>query len=106
MRRLDELIINQDDLGNYRIFEINYYKGQVMYLQKRYSHAIQQFNSLCDDESAEENWRWYWSYYYRGKSYLKLGMVERALEDFEVAEESESNNLTDRVKKEYMLLGL
>jgi hypothetical protein len=33
-------------------------------------------------------------------------MVEKAMEDFEVAEDSDSNNLTDRIKKEYMLLGL
>jgi tetratricopeptide (TPR) repeat protein len=106
MIRLDALIRNHDDLEKYRKFEINYYKGQVMYLQNRYNHAIQQFNSLIDDKSYEDNWHWYWSYYYRGKSYLKLGMVERALEDFEIAEESDSNNLTDRVKKEYMKLGL
>jgi tetratricopeptide (TPR) repeat protein len=104
--RLDDLSKKHDDLGNYRIFEINYYKGQVMYLQNRYNHAIQQFNTLVDDESTEDYWFWYWSYYYRGKSYLKLGMVEKAMEDFEVAEESDSNNLTDRIKKEYMLLGL
>ena len=104
--RLDDLSKTHDNLDNYRMFEINYYKGQVMYLQNRYNHAIQQFNALLDDESSEENWHRYWSYYYRGKSYLKLGMVQKALEDFEVAEESDSNNLTDRVKKEYMLLGL
>jgi tetratricopeptide (TPR) repeat protein len=106
LARLDTMVINNPDLNDYRLNEIAYYKGQIMYLQRRYNHAIQQLNTIISDESLEEHWYWYWSCYYRGKSYLKLGMVEKALQDFEMAEDTESMNLSDRIKKEYMLLGM
>ncbi len=105
LSQLEQLKSPKYNLTPEKLNEIAYQQGQIMFFQGKYNHAIQQFNQLIENESTEEKWYWYWSYYYRGKSYLKLGMVERALDDFEMASDSDSGNLTDRIKKEYMLLG-
>ena len=103
--KLDQLKNSGNELSSNDLHEIEYYNGQIMFLQGRYNHAIQQLNLVIENESAEDYWCWYWSYYYRGKSYLKLGMAESALDDFDMASDTDSGFLTDRIKKEYMLLG-
>ena len=105
MNQLDQLQKSQSAIDAEKTQQLEYYKGQIMYLQGRYTHAIQQLKLIIDDQTAEEKWYWYWSHYYRGKSYIKINMTESAVDDFEIALESESGGLTDRVKKEYMMLG-
>jgi tetratricopeptide (TPR) repeat protein len=104
MQRLDKLLSAKNGLSRGRIKEIEYNKGQIMFYRDQINSAIQQFNILLAEEWIKDEWYWGWGHYYRGCAYLKLGMTEKARDDFEIALETDSRSLEDRIKKELMLL--
>jgi tetratricopeptide (TPR) repeat protein len=103
-QKLDKILADHPGLSRTKVREIEYYKGQIMFYQNQVNSAIQKFNDLLAEESVEDEWYWEWGHYYRGRAYVKLGMTEQARNDFEIAADTDSRSLEDRVKKELMLL--
>ena len=104
-QELPGLLAEDTDYNRKKRMEIDYYKSQILYKKGQFNSAIHHFNEILTNKNSEEQWFKYWGYFYRGKSYQNLGMVEKALDDYELAGDSEDRSLQERIKKEYMLLG-
>lgn len=104
-RVFDQILAANDTLSRYDRTVIEYYKGEVLFNQGNYHNAIQHFDNLISNMVKEEDWFWYWCFYYRGMSYLKMGMAEQAKLEFEKADDTDDEHLIEMIKKEQMLLG-
>jgi hypothetical protein len=63
-------------------------------------------NIILDDPDAPDKWYWYWAHFYRGSSYGKLGMVQKAADDLEIASEDDNMFLQDEIQSERRELDL
>jgi len=92
--------------SNKQKLEILYHMGDLYYKIGRYHLAINNLNEVLADPNANERRYWHWAHYYRAASYAKLGMIQKALEDYEVASEDDDLFLQDQIQKDKLAMNL
>ncbi len=80
--------------------DIMYNIGEIYFNLGRYHLAIIQYNELLNDPKSEDQGYWHWAHYYRAASYGKLGMTQKALEDYEIASEDDNLRLQDKINED------
>lgn len=86
--------------------QIMYEIAEIYYKLGRYNIAINALNDLLNRPEAESKRYYYWAHYYRAASYVKIGMTQKALEDYDVASEDDDAFLQDQIRQDKATLNV
>ena len=89
---------SQDPNSMEKLPEINYNIGKIKYDFGNYENSMSYFLQVIEDENAEED-QLYWAHYMLGNVYMKFNNIEKALEHYELASDTEDVDLTIRINK-------
>ncbi len=81
------------------LLEVKFEIGKINYELKKYSAAITYLREVVDDEAKEDDRLLAWAHYYLGNCYRETGEIEKALEEYDNASETEDMGLLNRINK-------
>jgi tetratricopeptide (TPR) repeat protein len=81
-----------------KIPEINYQIGKIKYDFGKHSESMTQFFKVIEDENTEEGLL-FWAHYMLGNIYLTVNNIEKALEHYEFASNTEDYDLINKINK-------
>jgi tetratricopeptide (TPR) repeat protein len=92
--------------NNDKTEQISYDMAEIYYKLGRYYLAINTLNDLLSRPDAKGKRYFYWAHYYRAASYVRIGMKQKALEDYEVASEDDDDFLQDQIRQDKTMLNI
>jgi len=78
--------------------EINYHIGKIKFDLGNHKESMKYFINVIEDENTEEE-RLYWAHYRLGNAFLKDNNIEKALEHYDLAGDTEDFGLLNRLNK-------
>jgi len=78
--------------------EVNYNIGKIKYDFMKYEESMVYFNQAINDENTEENLM-YWAHYMLGNVYIQINNIEKAIEHYDLAGDTEEIDLLVRLNK-------
>ena len=78
--------------------EINYNIGKINYDFGKYENSMSHFLQVIEDDNTDED-QLYWAHYMLGNVYMKTNNIEKAIEHYEIASDTEDVDLTIRINK-------
>lgn len=99
-QNLYENIKDSDTIqSKYYLSEIDFYLGKTKYEVGRYEESIIHFRKVIKNNIVEENLI-SWAHYLLGNCYKKTGFIDRAIEEYDLASETDDYDLLNRINKE------
>jgi len=89
---------NQNPNSLKNLPEINYNIGKIKYDFKKYEESKSYLELVINDEHTEENLL-YWAHYMLGNVYIKINNIEKAIEHYDHAGDTEEIDLLVRLNK-------
>lgn len=88
----------QDSTLDIKIPELNFLIGRIKFDLGENEESKTYLLKVVDDKNTRQDKR-YWAHYLLGNIYVKLNKVEKALEHYELAGDTEDFDLINRIKK-------
>lgn len=84
---------------NKEYLEVQFEIGKINFELKKYPEAIAYLNEVVNNEDIEDDRLLAWAYYYLGNCYRDTGDIEKALEAYDEASDTEDMGLLSRINK-------
>lgn len=94
----DAIKTNPDSDVKQKIPEIQYNLGKIKCALKNYDEAIIDLNEAIKQSEDNEAYK-YWAHYLLGNCYKEKGNIEKALEQYDIAGETDNYDLLFRINK-------
>jgi tetratricopeptide (TPR) repeat protein len=94
----EELISSQTIRTKQKLTEINFHIGKIKCDLGRHKESIKHFRQVLEENTTDEHLL-YWTHYWLGNCYRKTGDIENALEQYDLASDTEDIDLLNRINK-------
>jgi tetratricopeptide (TPR) repeat protein len=98
-QNLNTIIVADSNIQvNNKLPEINFQIGKIKCDLGNYDEAIVHLNQVLEEDNDDKDLK-YWTHYFLGNCYNKKGEIVKALEQYDLAGETEDFNLLNRINK-------
>jgi tetratricopeptide (TPR) repeat protein len=95
---LQQLLTMPDPEESQKVIEIKYHMGRIKHYLQNYDEAIPLLIEVINESDDEESII-HWAHYYLGNCYKNTGKMEKAMEEYDLAGDTENYDLLNRIKR-------